>query len=57
MFDTGTLDGFKGAVNRWLLPSIVFSTVFRGAGTCGVAKAFCFFQLGPLLLVSIIMII
>ena len=20
MFDTGTLDGFKGAVNRWLLP-------------------------------------
>ena len=20
VFDTGTLDGFKGAVNRWLLP-------------------------------------
>ena len=24
-FDTGTLDGFKGAVNRWLLPGVVFS--------------------------------
>ena len=25
VFDTGTLDGFKGAVKRWLLPWIVFS--------------------------------
>ena len=24
VFDTGTLDEFKGAVNRWLLPSVVF---------------------------------
>ena len=24
-FDTGTLDGFRGAVNRWLLPLVVFS--------------------------------
>ena len=35
-----------GAVNRWLLPSVVFFSVFRGAGACGVAKAiyeqFCF---------------
>ena len=38
-FDTGTLDGFKGAVNRWLLPWVYFS-VFRGAGACGVAYAF-----------------
>ena len=38
-FDTGTLDEFKGAVNRWLLPSVVYSSVFRGPGACGVAKA------------------
>ena len=25
VFDTRTLDGFKGAVNRWLLPWVVFS--------------------------------
>ena len=24
VFDTGTLDGFNGAVNRWLLPWVVF---------------------------------
>ena len=39
--DTGTLDGFIGAVERWLLPLLVFSSVFRGVGTCGVAKAIC----------------
>ena len=39
MFDTGTLEEFKGAVNRLLLPKVVFSSVFRGAGACGVAKA------------------
>ena len=38
VFDTGTLDGFTRAVNRWLLPSVVFLS-FRGAGACGVAKA------------------
>ena len=38
-FDTGTLDGFKGGVNRWLLPWVMFPSVFRGAGACGVAKA------------------
>ena len=37
--DTGTLDGFKGAVNRWLLPWVVFWSVFRGTGACGVVKA------------------
>ena len=37
--DTGTLDGFKGAFNRWLLPLVVFSSVFRGSGACGVANA------------------
>ena len=36
VFDSGTLDGFKGAVNRWFLP--VFFSVFRGAGACMVAK-------------------
>ena len=24
VFDSGTLDGFKGAVNRWFLPRVVF---------------------------------
>ena len=32
VFDTGMLDGFKGAVNLWLIPRVVFSSVFRGAG-------------------------
>ena len=45
VFHTGTLDGFKGAVNRWLLPRVCFSD-FRGVGACGVAKPiykqFCF---------------
>ena len=49
-FDTGTLDGFKGAVNRWLLPKVVFTSVFRGAGVSGVAKVIykqlCFCLLG-----------
>ena len=38
VFDIGWLDGFKGAVNYWLLPRVCFS-VLRGAGFCGVAKA------------------
>ena len=50
VFDTGTLDGFKGAVKRWLLLYVLFSSVFRGAGAWGVAKAIykqlCFSQLG-----------
>ena len=29
---------FKGAVNRWLLLWVVFSSVFRGTGACGIAK-------------------
>ena len=50
VFDTGTLEGLsKGAVNRWWLSWFCFS-VFRGAGTCGTAKAiykqFCFSNLG-----------
>ena len=36
VFDTGTLDRFKGAVNLWLLPEFVFQ-VFCDAGACGVA--------------------
>ena len=36
VFCTGTLIGFKEAVNRWLLPWVV--SVFRGVGACGVAK-------------------
>ena len=38
VFDTGTLDGFKGAVNRWLHPRVCFP-VFCDAGDCGVEKA------------------
>ena len=38
-FDPGMLDGFQGAVNHWLLTCVVFSSIFRGAGACGVAKA------------------
>ena len=59
VFNTGTLDGLKGAVNHWLLPWVCFS-VFRGVGACGVAKEiykqFFFFSLGPVLLVFIIII-
>ena len=39
VFDTVMLDWFKGAVNRWLLSWYLFSSVFRGADDCGVAKA------------------
>ena len=35
MFETGTLVGFKGAVSRWLLPRVVFSSVFCGACALG----------------------
>ena len=49
VIDTGTLDGFKGWVNRWLLLWVLVSSVFRSAGACGVTKAickqFCFFNL------------
>ena len=49
VFDTRTLDGFKGAVNRWLLPWVCFS-VFRGAGACWIVlaiyKHFYFSHLG-----------
>ena len=31
VFDKGMLNGFKGAVNRWLLRRVVFSSVFHGA--------------------------
>ena len=48
--DTRTLDGFKSAVNRWLLPLVVFSPIFRGAGACGaiekIYKQLCFSYLG-----------
>ena len=40
VFDTETLDEFKGAVNRWLLSRVVFSSVFRGAGIVGLQKQF-----------------
>ena len=59
VFDTGTLDGFKGAVNRWLLPSVVFSSVFRGAVSCWFQKQFInsfVFPLAPVLLVLRIII-
>ena len=58
-FVTGTLDGFKGAVNRLLFSELCFS-VFRDAGACGVAKAIYkqfVFTLEPVLLVLVIIII
>ena len=33
------LYGFKSAVNRWLPPCVMVSSVFRGAGACRVVKA------------------
>ena len=36
VFDTGTMYGFKGAVNRWLLVFVFFS-VSRGVGASLVA--------------------
>ena len=36
VFETGTLDGVEGAVNCWLLSQIVFPSVYRGTGACGV---------------------
>ena len=38
VFDTGTLDEFKGAGNRWLLLWVCLS-VFRAAGASGVVIA------------------
>ena len=50
VFDIGTLEVFKGAVNHWLHPRLVFLSVFRSAGACGVANTFvkqsCFSHLG-----------
>ena len=48
VFVNRTLDGFQGAVNRWLLPLVMF---FFSCRMCfGVANAiykqFCFFHLG-----------
>ena len=39
VFVTGTFDGFKGAVNHWLLPGVVFFTILGDAGACWVVKA------------------
>ena len=39
VLDTGTLDGFKGAVNRWLLPWVCFS-VFVVQVLVGLHKQF-----------------
>ena len=45
---TGTLNVFKGAVKRWLLPWVVFLIFFRVSGACGVtnaiSKQICFFE-------------
>ena len=39
VFDTGTLDGFKSAVNLWLLPRVLF--FFSAAqGLVGLLKKF-----------------
>ena len=51
VFHTVTYNGYKGAVNSWLHPWVVFFSVFRGAGACGIGKAIyntiLFFPLGP----------
>ena len=60
IFDTGTLNGFKGAVNRWLLPRVVFSfsvpQMLVGLRK-GIYKQVCIFHLGPVLQVLIIIIV
>ena len=50
VFDTGMLDGFRGAVNRWLLPELRFFQY-----ECNLSTLL-FFPLGPVLLVLIILI-
>ena len=39
VFNTGTLDGFKGAVNRWLMLEFVFQ-IFRGQVLVGLRMQF-----------------
>ena len=39
VFDTRILDMFKGAVNCWLLPWVLFSSVFCSSGACVIVKA------------------
>ena len=61
VFDTGTFDGFKGTVNRLVASvSIVFFSFLWRRCLCGCESnlwQFCFFPLGPVLLVLIIIII
>ena len=62
MFDTGTVVGFKGGVNRWLLPSVVFPSVFYSVAQVllGLRNEFIqkmSFPFGPGLLVLTIIII
>ena len=60
MFDSGALDGFKGAVKRWLFPCVVFSSVCCNAVLVGLRKQFIkkvVFPAGPVLLGLIIIII
>ena len=54
VFNIGTLDGFKGAVKRWLLHWVVFSLIFCGVLRCQfsvliiiiIADTYCF-TIGP----------
>ena len=59
VFKTGTLDGFKGAVNR--IPRIVFISFFRGAGACEdekiICRQICFSRLGLCCCMVLIIII
>ena len=41
LFYIKTLNRLKRAINRWLLPWVMFLPVLRGAGACGVASAIC----------------
>ena len=40
LFDTGMMDGFKGAANRWLFPWVVFSSVSVAQVLVGLRKQF-----------------
>ena len=47
VFDTGMLNGFKGAVNRWLLPRVVFFQFSVAQVLVGLRKKFMNFFVFP----------
>ena len=60
MFDTGNLDGFKGAVNRWLtadIPELGYLQFSMEQVLVGLRKQFINNFVLPVLMVLIIMVI